>query len=166
MTHLYELTDEIKKIADNIESAETCPDEIYGELVNISGAFIDKAENIAKFVLNLNADIEALEKEELRINRKRKTLESKHKWIRDYLKHNIEILGLSKIKGDILTLSIQKNPYSVTIVDENIIPAYRFTRVIPERREVDKIAILKNFSETGEIPDGIKIEQTTRLVIK
>lgn len=166
MAHLYELTDEIKKIADNIESAETCPDEIYAELVNISGAFTDKAENIAKFVLNLQSDIEALEKEESRINHKRKTLESKCNWIKDYLKHNIETLGLSRIKGNILSISIQKNPYSVKIINEDIVPAARFTRIVPERREVDKVFILKNFNETGEIPDGIKIEQTTRLVIK
>lgn len=165
MAHLYELTNEIKRLADDIESAETCPDEIYAELVNISGSFADKAESIAKFVLNLESDIEALEKEELRLNKKRKTLESKCTWIKDYLKHNIETLGLLKIKGQILSITIQKNPASVSIINADIVDPL-FTRVIPERREIDKLYILKNFKDTGEVPDGIKIEQTTRLVIK
>ena len=73
--------------------------------------------------------------------------------------------GITKIETELGTLSIAKSPATVEVIDQEQVPD-EFLR-IKTSIEVDKTAIKKNFKETGEVPDGIKIvTDNTSLRIK
>ena len=74
---------------------------------------------------------------------------------KDYVKDNMQALGIEKIETPIGTLRVQKNPISVEITDEQLVPdEYKKEKITIS---VDKTAIKNNFKETGEIIPGTKI---------
>lgn len=116
-------------------------------------------------ILNLESDSAQLESEELRLKQKRLIIERKTEWLRNYLLKQMDNTGIRTIVFDYLKVFISQNPPSVLIINELAIPP-EYKRTIPERHEVDKIKILKNFKENGEILPGIEIVKNMRLEIK
>jgi hypothetical protein len=72
--------------------------------------------------------------------------------------------SIENIKGDTISIRIQKVNPSVNIIDENDIPE-DFMRTIPAKVEPDKINILKHFKETGEIISGVDILTDKKTVV-
>ena len=64
--------------------------------------------------------------------------------------------NIQKVKRDVVTVSVQKNPPSVEVGELDLIPA-EFRRVIPEHWEPDKKEILEHFNKTGEIVPGVDV---------
>ena len=153
---LYELSDDYKSLAKALESDETLKDDIAPLLADIKGKFDDKAVSIAKLALSINADIETVKAEITRLSKRNTALESKAAWLKEYLFNEMTTANIDKIDGDVLTVSLRKNPASVNILNAAQIPD-NFWRVIPEVREPDKKAILTQFKNTGEIVDGVEI---------
>ena len=57
------------------------------------------------------------------------------------------------------TLKIRKQPFQIEILDEElVITDARFCRVIPEKKAIDKKALRKHITETGEIVDGVEVK--------
>jgi hypothetical protein len=57
------------------------------------------------------------------------------------------------------TLKMRKQPFQIEILDEGlVITEARFCRVIPEKQAVDKKALRKHITETGEIVDGVEVK--------
>ena len=103
--------------------------------------------------------------EEKRISEQRKALENKLTRFKEYVKECMEKGGFTKIETALGSLSIVKNPMSVEIINENEVPNEFKTEVVTTK--IDKTAIKNHFKETGEIPEGIKINtQNTSLRIK
>lgn len=73
-------------------------------------------------------------------------------------------LGLEKIQTELGTLVVTKNPASVEITDENLIP----TEYIKEKvtKSVDKTAIKNAIKNGQEVQGAILIEDKTSLRIK
>ncbi|CAK0748326.1 hypothetical protein CCP4SC76_1910010 [Gammaproteobacteria bacterium] len=101
---------------------------------------------------------------EKRLADKRRALKNRAKWIRDYLFSGMQTAGLKKIKSPngLFTLSIRKNPPSVTIDDQSLIPD-RFIRTITEV-SVDKAALREEL-KIREVP-GARLEAGERLEIR
>ena len=80
------------------------------------------------------------------------------------IRGNIET-RIKKIETGLGTISIAKNPISVEIENEEEVPN-EFKTIITTTK-IDKTKIKDNFKETGEIPDGVKINtENTSLRIK
>jgi len=77
-----------------------------------------KADNIARFIRNLDADITALKAEEERLAEKRKTLQNKQAWLKEYLFNTLKALNFQSVKAGIFTVAIRKNPPSVAVKDQ------------------------------------------------
>jgi hypothetical protein len=75
----------------------------------------------------------------------------------------MERVNLPKIKNCYLTLRLQANPPSVVVEDEEAIPACYKQEVITVK--VLKCEIAKVL-KAGEEVSGVRLEQTTRLVIQ
>jgi predicted nuclease with TOPRIM domain len=116
-------------------------------LESIEEEIHDKAENIAKLVKNINADVDALKSEEKRLADRRKSLENKVTHLKDYLQNQLEVAGLDKVKRPTLTVSIQNNPPSVKVIDEKLLSDY----MIPVEPKLDKKAILTALKEGMEV---------------
>jgi hypothetical protein len=136
---------------------------IADTLEGIEGQFQDKAVNVAKFMRNLEASAEAIKEVEEKMSQRRKALESRAKWLREYLKGNMEKAAVTKIESPWFVLSIQKNPAALKIVDEAAIPPFFKTEVVTF--ELDKASI-KQTLEAGEEVPGAVLSQGTRLVVR
>ena len=121
MAKLYELSTGYKNIEYLLENGED-NEELEAVLNSLGEEIEDKAENIAKLIKNYEADIEAFKAEEKRIAERRRTLENDVKRLKEYLFNNMKLTGKTKFKKGTFSFNIAKNPASVEIVNQDIIP--------------------------------------------
>src|SRR5699024_3699264 len=121
----------------------------------------NKAENIAKLIRHIDSDIDALRTEEKRLAQRRRALENKKKSIKDYLEMQLKVTEIDKVKTQLFTVSIQNNPPSVRIIDEDEIPEdyLSYTKSISRRD------ILQSLKDGEEVP-GAELKQTRSLRIR
>ncbi|MFO3716092.1 siphovirus Gp157 family protein [Anaerococcus cruorum] len=154
--NLYEITEAYMAL-DNLEPSE----DIKHYLEGISDEYDQKIENITYVIKNNEGDIDALAKEIKRLTDKRKALENKNKYLKDYMFDSMKIIGKDKVKAGTFDLRIQKNPRSVNIIDADLINEEYF-RV---KTEIDKSKIKKALEE-GLIIEGAELVQTEGLRIR
>jgi uncharacterized protein YlxW (UPF0749 family) len=156
---LYELTSNYLSVMEMAEEMDT--DTLNDTLESIEEEIHDKAENIAKLVKNLNADVDALKTEEKRLADRRKSLENKVIHLKEYLQNQLEVAGLDKVKRPTLTVSIQNNPPSVKVIDEKLLSDF----MIPQDPKLDKKAILTALKEGQEV-NGAELFQSRGVRIR
>ena len=159
---LYELTDQYQRLIYGIDQPEiTSTPEDYqtflGETIAlIKDQITDKIENLGKVILTLRASIDCIESERNRLEERQGILERKVDWLKDYLFREMTAAGIEKVQRPVVTVSLRKSPPSCEVVDIDQIPQ-TFRRVIPERWEPDKKAIIEQFKASGEIVAGVTI---------
>lgn len=157
---LYELTENYLRVLELAEEME--PELLRDTLESIQESIEDKAENTAKLIKSLEADVKAIKEEEKRLADRRKALEKKIENIKDYLREQLELAGIDKVKRPTITVSIQNNPPSVRVIDEKIIPS---DFMIPVAPKIDKKAILEKLKKGEEVP-GVELAQGRSLRIR
>jgi len=164
MTKLYELTEKYRDIAKLLEYDYAEDLNIKGTLDDIQEEFNNKAINVAKIVLENRADQEAIKTEIERLKKRLNSLELNEKWLKDYLKTEMLAINTDSIKGDVVSIRVQKIKPSVEIIDENIIPK-QFIKIIPEEHRPMKTEIYNHFNNTGEIVAGVNIITDKKTVV-
>ena len=150
---------------DKAQEGELTEDEYNRLGEELAIQLQQKSSNIIGYYKNLELLINDMKAEEKRISDNRKSLENKLEKFKEYVKANMQRLGIIKIENVLGTLSIASNPASVEIINEDEIPAEFKQEIITTK--IDKTAIKKHFKETGEIPAGTNIITTnTSLRIK
>lgn len=157
---LYELTQNYNQLLD---LAETLDEEMFRDTLQaIEESIQDKAENMAKLIKCLDADAKAIKEEEQRLADRRRAIENRMNGIKEYLQEQMEIAGIDKVKRPTLTVSIQNNPPSVTVLDESLIPS---TYMVPQPPKIDKKGILSAL-KNGEEIYGVEMTQSRSVRIK
>lgn len=156
--NLYELSVAFQEV----QNMELDPEVMKDTLDSIEDAIENKAENIAKLVRNLESDVSAYKEEEDRLKTKRQAMENKVKWLKTYLEDNMKLTGKTKFKSGMFNFSIQKNPASVNITDEKIIPE---EFLIPQLPKIDKTSLKEILKRGIEVP-GAELKQTEGLRIR
>ena len=121
-----------------------------------------KRDRLAEFVARLGSEGEAIRNEEKRLAARRAGFEK----IRDCLMSSIHQqmldVGVKKAEGKLFSFSIRKNPPSVQVDDEKLIPAEFFDYVPRVKKQEIKDAL-----EAGqEVPGARLISDRTSLVIR
>ncbi len=162
---LYQLSDNYLEAMDFLTDPEVdLPIEAINDTLEaLGGELEDKAVNVTKFLRNMEAVADAIKAAEESMAKRRKALENRVKWMKDYLKGNMEHTGISKIECPFFKLSIQKNPAAVNILDEAAIPEQFKEQVVSWK--INKTAI-KDAIKSGETVKGAELTTGTRLVIK
>ena len=162
---LYELSSTYLKALDDLTDPELdLPLEVVNDTLETLGDEMEtKAINVTKFMRNMEATANAIKEAETQMAKRRKALENRIKWMKDYLKGSMEHTGITKIECPYFKLSIQKNPVSVNILNEAKIPTQFKEQVISWK--IDKTAI-KNAIKSGETIPGAELLNGTRLVIR
>jgi hypothetical protein len=142
----------------------------------------EKATNVAAFARNLDASAKAIKEAEQAMARRRRALENRSQWIKDYLKRNMEATGITKIECPWFVLSIRNNPPAVDVTDKDALPDDVVTVTLEIDRaaynaikdslnghqvtgtKVDKVG-LKARLQGGEALEGARLVQGTRLQI-
>lgn len=162
---LYNITNKFVELMDKAQEGELTEEE-YNQLgEELALQLQQKGSNIIGYTKNIEVTIEAMKAEEKRINDNRKSLENKLDKFKQYVKENMEKLGITKMDTELGTLSIAKNPISVEIENEDEIPNEFKVEVITKK--IDKTAIKNHFKQTGEVlPGTIIVDDKTSLRIK
>lgn len=156
--NLYELSVAFQEV----QNMDLDPEVMQDTLDSIEDAIENKAENIAKLIRNLESDVSAYKEEEDRLKTKRQATENKVKWLKTYLEDNMKLTGKTKFKSGMFNFSIQKNPASVNITDEKIIPE---EFLIQQPPKVDKTSLKEILKRGIEVP-GAELKQTEGLRIR
>lgn len=159
---LYNITNKFVELMENDELTEEQVQEIGTELAE---QLTNKSANVIGYVRNVDSTIEAIKAEENRLKEMRKRGEARLEKFKEYVKACMDKLQLTKIETELGTLTIAKNPISVEIIDENLVPE-EYKTVVTEVK-IDKKAIGDNFKANGEIVAGTKVHaDNTSLRIK
>lgn len=157
MASLYELTGDYMALMEAIDGAEdeTQLNELMAQFDAIQDAIGDKAEAYARIIRNKMAEAEALKAEADRLTARKRAAERVVDELKNRLKDSMTAVGATKLTTSIGAWTIQKNPPSVKIIDEELIPT-RFK--VPQPDKIDKASIIGWYKNTGEIPQGTDIE--------
>ena len=150
MTKLYDLTADYRRLQELMDE-DIDQEAVRDTLEAIEGAIEVKAKNIAVLVQSMGNDADIIKAEEQRLAARRKAIENRQKWLKDYLQYNMEAVGIDKFKTPTHTIALQNNPPALNIYDEGKIPASYMT-IIPERWEVDKQAVKEDLKAGAEVP--------------
>lgn len=165
MPALYEIRQEYLHALDGLTDPEQdFPLEAINDtLEGIEGQLQEKATNVAMFMRNLEAAAEAIKQAEAGMAARRRAIERRTQWLRDYLKQNMEASGITRIESPWFVLAVQKNPAAVEITDEANVPGQFKQQVVTEK--LDKTAIKEALKAGQDVP-GAMLKQGTRLVIR
>lgn len=154
---LYELTEMYLNLKDmDIEEGD-----LNAALENIDDEIETKADNIAKVLRDFDGDIEALKSEEERLAKKRKAIENRQKYLKEYLQNAMLVLDKRKFKTDLFSFNIQKNAPSLKILDESKIPE-DYYKIEKKLNKND----LKEAVKNGLFEDAAELVQTESLRIR
>ena len=165
MLKLYEIEIHYLEALDLFTDPDTeIPAEVVADTLEaIEGEFEVKAIRVAGFARQMEAEAEAIKDAEERMGKRRKSLESRAKWLRDYVKIGMEVMGQKKLSSAWFVLSVAKTPAAVDVFDEAAIPVeFKLTETITK---IDKAAIKAALGSKKEVP-GARLVNGTRLSIR
>ena len=162
MSSLYQLTENYNNILELADNPEVTEDMIKEALDSISEEIELKAVNIAKLIKSIESDIAGVKAEKDTLAAKEKSMSNKVKNLKEYLYSAMKLTGKEKIKTDLFSFNIQKNPASVNVISDTDIPE-EFLVEMP--KQINKKAILEKL-KAGETVPGCELQQTTSLRIK
>ncbi len=160
---LYDLADQYNFLNDNLFDPETgVVDETALETLNeIKDSIENKCINITKLFKSIEAEREAIEKEKKAMAARESSLKSQVARLKDYLLTNMERCEIKKISCPQFSISLQKNPKSVQIDDEKLIPS-DYNKITVEK-DISKI---KEHLQNGVIIPGARLVQRNSIRIR
>ena len=150
---LYKLVDNLKFL-EEIDPDDDSHQARLSEMIAQVKLDIDtKVANIGLYILSIETEASAISVEEKRLTRRRKALENRSQWLRDYLYSEMRASMVRNVKSELCTVYIKANPPSCEVLDVYELPK-EYTNVLVSP---DRVAILDHFKKTGEILPGVNI---------
>lgn len=162
---LYELAAEFRQTAEQLADMDLPPEVVQSTLESLQFPVEQKAAHVAAFVRNLEATADQIRQAEKSMSDRRKALESRASHVKQYLMDNMLACGISKIEHSLFRISIRKNPASVVVFDEQLVPAYYLRDVPPPPPALDRRLIGQAIKDGYDVP-GARLECGQRLEIK
>lgn len=165
---LYELVAQHKSL-EALEANEDLPAEVIRDTLDgLEGELRDKAISVAHFCRNLTATADAIDEAAESMRMRGERLRKRAQSLNEYLKFNMQASGIKNVRSPYFNLKLVKNPPTVIIDSENLIPA-KFMRtpapLPPPKASPDKKAIGDAIKAGHEVP-GAHAEQYERLEIE
>lgn len=160
--HLYELTEGYLQAFEALQVDEDGNMQGYEALEKLAGELDDKLEAVACFIKDQRGEVEKFKAEEKALAARRKQLESREKWLTNYLQGQMEAVGREEFATARCKLSFTKSS-KVNVLDMDLLPE-------EYRREVttiepDKKALLPLLRAGEEIP-GVELQVNRNFQIK
>lgn len=109
MSSLYNLRMDYQILMEQLYDSEVSEDILLDTLDSIEGAIEDKADSYARILRQIDADIDNIKAEEVRMRSRRMALESRKEFLKGNLYSTMKAVGLKQIKTPLFTVNIQKN---------------------------------------------------------
>lgn len=143
MTQLYKLKDQYNEL----QSMDFDPQVFNDTLEALDGEISDKAQNIGFVNANMTAKIEAIDNEIKRLQAMKKIEQNKQNSLKDYLRNNMEQMGIKKIECDLFSITLRKPVDVVSIDNPDEVPR-DFYKVV---ESIDKALIKKALKDGHEV---------------
>ena len=162
---LYQVTQDYLQIMAMMEDPELDPQTLADTMEAVEGELEIKAENYAKVMKNLEADVSGIKAEIDRLSERKKTIEKNIKRMKENLQNAMEITGKTKFKTELFSFGVRTNTPAV-VMDEQYIENIPEEYLRIREPEIDK-AKLKEDLKAGVNLEGIAhLESSTSLIIK
>ena len=136
MPKLYELAEEYRLLAEQLEDMENLDQQTIIDTLEGSTQLMDieeKTAAIIRMVKNWESEIPAYEEEIKRLTESKKVIDNRVKSVKAYLKGCLEAAGLGKVNIGVFTARLQNNSRGSVIIDDpSIIPA-KYLDIIPQQ---------------------------------
>lgn len=113
---LYELTGELIQLQEMLELDDVDPQVLTDTMEAVQGEYDFKLESYCKVIKNLDADITSIKAEVDRLNGKKKVLEANIERLKKAMFESMKATGTNKVKGQLFTVSIQKNGGKIPVI--------------------------------------------------
>lgn len=143
MAKLYEIVGAFKELLEMASEENMDQKLISDTLEGVEFEFEEKADGCAKVVKMLEGDVEAIDKEIKRLTEKKNTIKNNISGIKKNLENAMITTGKTKFKTLLFGYNIQKNPASVSIDDETLIPKDFWIEQEPKLDKKSLTAFLK-----------------------
>jgi hypothetical protein len=162
---LYQLTSDLVAAQNALADSDLDQETINDTLEGLQGEVVQKMEGCIAISRNLESLAAQIKAAEEKMAARRKTLENRAEWLKEYVKGAMEAAGISKIECPYFRATIKQNPPSVVIdAMQEIPPGFlRYPEAPPP--SADKRAILEAWKAGIEVP-GTHLEQGRRLEVK
>jgi len=161
---LYHMTDEYLAALTHLRDMDLDEETMSDTLEGLQGELTIKAQNVAAFTLNLDAEAAAIKEAEQRLAKRRRAMENKVAKLKEYLLTNMEKAGISEISAvdNSFRVRVMKGRESCIVEDENALPPDYREEVVTVK--VDKRLITKAIKDGYEVP-GAHLERKPSLKI-
>ncbi|HFK0190637.1 TPA: siphovirus Gp157 family protein [Listeria monocytogenes] len=159
MTTLYSIQEKYQQLLNLAEQLD--PETLKDTLESIDDELETKAENVSFIIKELEGQSLILEKETKRLAERKNTINNNVKRLKQSLFDAMITANKQKIKTNLFTLDIRKNPPSIIVEDESKLLNY----LIEQPKKIDKTKLGDDLKKGIEVP-GAKIIQTERLQIR
>jgi hypothetical protein len=159
MTSLYE----IRSKYIELQNLDLEPELLKDTLESLEDSFTDKAENIVMVIKDNESIISAIDTEIKRLQDRKSKFAKRNDSLKEYLMGSMIAMDHKSVKSNLFNISIKKNPPSVEIFDEGMIPE-QFVKV-EEVRKIDK-KLISSELKAGMVVAGAVLKQGQSLTIK
>ena len=163
MATLYELTGQYKQLLDLMEDPDIPEEAVRDTLEGIGGEIEEKADAYAKIMRQLQAEADAIEKEEERLNDRRDMLMSRVVRMKEVLMESMRATGKTKFKTTLFSFGIRKAGMKKLVIDhEDTVPDKYW---VQPPKVIDR-KMLKEDLTHGDMPGVAHLEQSEYLSIR
>ncbi|EAE7182458.1 siphovirus Gp157 family protein [Listeria monocytogenes] len=159
MSTLYSIQGKYQQLLNLAEQLD--PELLKDTLESIDDELETKAENVAFVIKELEGQSLILEKETKRLAERKNTINNNVKRLKQSLFDAMITANKQKIKTNLFTLDIRKNPPSLIVEDESKLLNY----LIEQPKKLDKTKLGDDLKKGIDVPGAVLV-QTERLQIK
>jgi hypothetical protein len=171
MTALYEITGEYQKsfelirtMLESMELDETMQQQVLDDsLSHLQGQFDKKALNTAAYISNLKLELNSVKEVQDRMTKRASSLTKQILYLNNYLLEQLQVMEITNLRNEQLTIQVKQNPCRVVIDDEGSVPP-EFKEIVSTIK-ISKSAIGEQL-KAGIGIEGCRLERTNRLEIK
>lgn len=160
---LYEISKEYQVLLDNLYNIETgeVDETSLVRLREVKENIEKKCIAVASYIENMEAERKAIEEAKNKMIDRENRLKKQVENIRSYLLENMKLSNINKISCQYFDITLGKNPPSVDIYDEKLVPS-EYDRIKVEKDKRSMLDDMKN----GCIIPGARLIQKDNLRIK
>ena len=160
---LYELTGEWQQVLSMMEDPDVPEEAVRDTLEGLSGEIEEKADGYAKVMRQLQAEAEAIEKEEERLNDRRDMLMSRVARMKEALMESMRATGKTKFKTTLFSFGIRKASQKRLVIDHEEAVPDKYWKQPPK---VIDTKMLKADLASGDMVGVAHLEQSEYLSIR
>lgn len=162
---LYQLAKDWQELYDQMDDI---PEDAFRDTLEaIEGEFDEKADNLACFIKELEADAKKIEEERKALEEREKSKRKRASRLREYLREQMEIIGRKKIETPRNLISVANSTPKVMLDDDFVRWAQESADYLLKYKppEPDKAAIKQAIQDGAEVPFA-RLESGVSLRIK